>query len=155
MTPVMPRLARRSSTSRDGIGIATCWWLPTGGRSSSPPTPRAANTPARSWHSPISRTESVFFGGPAGPHNVLLLDFLHVELRRAAVHLVEDVVDVELCRRRKPDGIDAGHDERPEVRAREPAALELLDHAAHLVVDGEQLRGAPLAFDERLRETLV
>src|SRR5688572_30041841 len=124
-------------------------------RYTSPRTPRAANTLARSWRSRISRIESLFFGGAAGPDDVLLLHLLDIELRRGAVHPVEHVVDIELRGRREPDRVDPRHDEGPEVRAREAAALELLHHAAHLVVDAEQLRGAPLAFDERLRETLV
>src|SRR4051812_189636 len=85
----------------------------------------------------------------AGTHHVFLTHALDVELRGRLRHTAEHVVEIEFRRRGETDRIDAGDDERAQVRTRKPALLQLRDNPADRIVDAEDQASATPTFGQR------
>src|SRR5262249_35152131 len=87
--------------------------------------------------------------------HVFLLHAIDVELRGAGADLVERLVEVERRRLGSPRVVHARDDERLQVRARQPARLQLLDRGTHRVVELQDLAAAPVALLDRFCDRLV
>src|SRR5207248_986549 len=94
-----------------------------------------------------------------GAHQILLADFVDVELRRLIAHRLEHFVDRRRLALRKTQRVDARDDERPQIRAREAPVAEALHDVGDFFFERfEDARGLlarlDRLFDRLGRETL-